>query len=169
MLPIITELRSRATEAAYRLTLAAATAVLAHLDPTPPVRPLPRRDTPTVPAAVDVPRLVADPATVFSADELDAIDPETIAHAADEFDQAGDQARAADRTKRRARKFLDRLPAGVYGAWLVERVESPRLVADLELIRATYAAAGLGDVPMRPCAPSLRVQRVEVPVLAVAA
>jgi hypothetical protein len=98
---------------------------------------------------------VPDPADTFAPDEMPA--PEAIEAAAADFAAAGDQARAADRTKRKARKLLDRLPAGRYGRFTVERVESARQTPDLEAIRATYTRLGLGDVPMRACAPSLRI------------
>ncbi|WP_322766502.1 hypothetical protein [Frankia sp. Cr1] len=154
--------RHRAAHAVRLVVLAAAEAVLNRLEPaTPATRPA---SAPTAvqvveSVAVDAPRLVVDPATVFSADELDALDPEIIAVSCGEFDQAADEARAADRTRRRAKKILDRLPAGLYGAWLVERVESNRLVADLDAVRATYQRLGLGDVPVKACAPGLRVSR----------
>jgi hypothetical protein len=98
---------------------------------------------------------VPDPADAYTAEEMPA--PEVIEAAATDFAAAGDQARAADRAKRKARKVLDRLPAGLYGRWQVERIESARQTPDLEAIRATYARLGLGEVPMRACAPSLRI------------
>lgn len=102
-----------------------------------------------------------DPAGVYSADDMPAV--EVIEAAAAEFERAADQARRADRGKRAARKVLDRLPAGQYGAWLVSRTPSSRQTADLDAIRATYKALGLGPVPMKSSAPSLKVERVEVP------
>ncbi|WP_406380794.1 hypothetical protein [Streptomyces sp. NBC_01618] len=98
---------------------------------------------------------VPDPADVFTDEEMPA--PEAIEEAAAEYAAAADQARAADRAKRKAKKLLGRLPAGIYGRWQVERVQSSRTTADLDSIRATYARLGLGPVPMRPCAPSLRI------------
>lgn len=98
---------------------------------------------------------VPDPADVYGPDEMPA--PEAIEEAVAAYAAAADAARAADRGKRRAKKVLDRLPAGVYGRWVVERVPSSRQTPDLEAIRATYARLGLGDVPMRTCAPSLRI------------
>ncbi|WP_206442862.1 hypothetical protein, partial [Candidatus Protofrankia californiensis] len=111
------------------------------------------------------PVIVADPTTVFTPDEMPAI--EAIERAAADFDADSDLARRADRGKRKARKILDRLPAGVYGSWIVDRVESNRMVADLETIRATYARLGLGDLPMKAPAASLRVMRAETVVPAV--
>ncbi|WP_250283175.1 hypothetical protein [Frankia sp. CiP1_Cm_nod2] len=130
-----------------------------------------RRTPASVTAATPVltaepgPIAVADPADVYTPDEMPAV--EVIEEAAASYETASEQARTADRGKRKARKLLDRLPAGVYGSWAVDRVESSRQTADLDAIRATYARHGLGDVPMRPCAPSLRVTRAAV--LAVAA
>ncbi|SMF64680.1 hypothetical protein [Streptomyces sp. Amel2xC10] len=104
--------------------------------------------------------LAADPADVFGLDEM----PETrdVEAAAVEYERAADQARRADRGKRAARKILDRLPAGRYGNWIVERVTSSRQTADLDAIRATYKRLGLGPVPMKSNAPSLKVRRAEV-------
>ncbi|MFE7620944.1 hypothetical protein [Streptomyces sp. NPDC057496] len=98
---------------------------------------------------------VPDPADVFTNEEMPT--PEEIEEAAAEYAAAADQARAADRAKRKSKKVLGRLPAGLYGRWEVERVQSSRVIADLDLIRATYDRLGLGPVPMRPVAPSLRV------------
>lgn len=127
----------------------------------------------------DAVRSVAAPATLFTEapaepvtapDPTDAYTPDDMPALADietaaaEFERAADQARRADRGKRAARKILDRLPAGQYGAWLVSRIPSSRQTADLDAIRATYKALGLGPVPMKTSAPSLKVERVEVPV-----
>lgn len=106
------------------------------------------------------PAAAPDPTDVYTPEEM----PETAAveAAAAEFDRAADQARRADRGKRAARKILDRLPAGLYGGWVVERVASSRETADLDAIRATYKRLGLGPVPMKQCAPSIKVRRAEV-------
>jgi hypothetical protein len=109
---------------------------------------------------------VPDPADVYTPDELPAV--AVIEAAAAELDRSADQARRADRGKRAAKKILDRLPAGLYGSWLVSRTPSSRQTADLDAIRATYKRLGLGPVPMKQSAPSLRVERVEVPVLVTA-
>ncbi|MFE9098938.1 hypothetical protein [Streptomyces sp. NPDC007264] len=105
------------------------------------------------------PTAAPDPADVYAPEEM----PETgvIEAAAAEYDRAAEQARRADRGKRAARKVLDRLPAGLYGAWIVERVTSSRQTADLDAIREIFKANGLGPVPMKPCAPSLKVRRAE--------
>lgn len=130
------------------------------------VRVLDRLGTAALPAAVElapaaVPApVVVEPAPVaapvlFAVDELPPL--EVIDAAAVAFDRAGEAARAGDRGKRKARKLLDRLPDGLYGRWMVERVASAKTTPDLEQIRADYTRAGLGEVPMRPCAPTLRV------------
>lgn len=101
----------------------------------------------------------ADPVDVLDADELPPV--ETIEAAAREYERAADQARRADRGKRAAKKVLDKLPAGIYGGWKVFRTPSSRQTPDLAAITATYKQLGLGPVPMKPCAPSLKVERVE--------
>lgn len=110
--------------------------------------------------AAEAPALAADPADTYSADDM----PELVAieRAALGYDLAADNARRADRAKRAARKILDRLPAGTYGNWIVERVASNRQTADLDQIRATYKRLGLGSVPMKDAAPSLKVRRAEL-------
>lgn len=100
-----------------------------------------------------------DPAGLYGADEMPETD--AIESAAREYERAADAARRADRGKRAARKILDRLPAGRYGTWIVERVTSSRQTADLDAIRATYKRLGLGQVPMKTNAPSLKVRRAE--------
>ena len=107
------------------------------------------------------PATAPDPANVYTADELPPL--AEIENAAAEYDRSADQARRADRGKRAARKVLDRLPTGLYGGWLVSRTPSSRQTADLDAIRATYKRLGLGPVPMKQSAPSLKVERVEVP------
>jgi hypothetical protein len=110
--------------------------------------------------ATEAPALAADPADTYSADEM----PELVAieRAALGYDLAADNARRADRAKRAARKVLDRLPAGTYGNWIVERVTSNRQTADLDKIRAIFKANGLGAIPMKDAAPSLKVRRAEL-------
>ncbi|WP_326787881.1 hypothetical protein [Streptomyces sp. NBC_00151] len=116
-------------------------------------QPAPAVET-EAPAVVEAP----DPTDLFADDELPAV--EDIARAALGYDLAADSARSADRAKRKHRKLLDRLPAGTYGAWLVRRVASSRQTVDLEKVRAIFEQHGLGDVPMRDNAPSLRVERI---------
>ncbi|MGV4889272.1 hypothetical protein ACSR0Z_22190 [Streptomyces viridosporus] len=122
---------------------------------------------PAEPAAVEPAVEVApDPAGLYEADEMP--DTETIEAAAAEYERAADQARRADRGKRAAKKVLDRLPAGVYGAWRVFRTPPSRQTPDLAEITRIFKAHGLGPVPMKPCAASLKVEVVE-PALSVAA
>ncbi|MFR0358612.1 hypothetical protein [Streptomyces sediminimaris] len=117
-----------------------------------------RSIAPEAPADVE-PVEAPDPADIYSADEM----PETatIEAAAREYERAADQARRADRGKRAARKVLDKLPAGIYGTWRIFRTPSSRQTPDLAAITATYKRLGLGPVPMKPCAPSLKVELVD--------
>jgi hypothetical protein len=110
----------------------------------------------TTPAAVEAP----DPAGLYEADEIPAV--EQIEAAAREYDRAADQARRADRGKRAAKKVLDKLPAGIYGSFRIFRTPSSRQTPDLAAITAIFKANGLGPVPMKACAPSLKVELVEV-------
>ncbi|MEU2584482.1 hypothetical protein ABZ612_16300 [Streptomyces avermitilis] len=102
---------------------------------------------------------VPDPADVLAADELPPV--EQIEAAAREYERAADQARRADRGKRAAKKVLDKLPAGIYGGWKVFRTPSSRQTPDLAEITRIFKANNLGPVPMKPCAPSLKVEQVE--------
>jgi hypothetical protein len=106
--------------------------------------------------------MAVEPADLFGPDELPPA--EDIAAAASAFMRAAEQARAADRGKRAARKLLDRLPAGLYGGWSVERIPSARQTADLDEIRRLFKAHNLGPVPMKASAPSLKVTRVTLAV-----
>lgn len=108
------------------------------------------------PAPVEAP----EPAGLYTDDDMP--DLAVIERAALSFDLAADNARAADRSKRKHRKVLDRLPAGTYGRWLVRRVASSRETPDLVAIRAIFERHNLGPVPMRQVAPTLRVERVDV-------
>lgn len=114
------------------------------------------------PAPIATPVAPADlpPVGLYEADEVPPV--EDIEAAAAAFDVAAQQSRAGDRGKRAARKILDRLPAGQYGRWLVSRKASSRQTADLDAIRETYKRLGLGPVPMKTSAPSLKVERVAV-------
>jgi hypothetical protein len=102
----------------------------------------------------------AGPADVFTAEEMPPA--ETIESAARGYDLASDNARAADRAKRKHRRLLDHLPAGQYGSWIVERVASNKTTPDLVAIRAIFEQHQLGEVPMRRVAASLKVRRVEI-------
>lgn len=108
------------------------------------------------PAPVEAP----DPADVLAAEELPPV--ETIEAAAREYERAADQARRADRGKRAAKKVLDKLPAGIYGTWRIFRTPSSRQTPDLAEITRIFKANNLGPVPMKACAPSLKVELVEV-------
>lgn len=94
-----------------------------------------------------------------------------IEQAAHSYEQARTRTNEAARLKRTAEKILKRTPDGEYGTVTVERFESSRQVADLEAIKAVFAAHGLGDVPMKRCAPSLTITIAETaaPVVPVAA
>ncbi|WP_053619731.1 hypothetical protein [Nocardiopsis sp. NRRL B-16309] len=107
------------------------------------------------------------------------VDPNNVPDVADieaaarKFEQARTEANAAARLKRQADRILKRTPSGVHGTVTVERVESSRQTADLDTIRALFAAHGLGDVPMKTCAPSIVVtladERADAPAFLVAA
>ncbi|MFJ2737697.1 hypothetical protein [Streptomyces sp. NPDC087317] len=105
------------------------------------------------PAVVEAP----DPAGMYEAAEMPEVD--AIEAAAAEYERAADQARRADRGKRAAKKVLDRLPAGIYGTWRIFRTPSSRQTPDLAEITRLFKAHGLGPVPMKACAPSLKVER----------
>lgn len=100
-----------------------------------------------------------DPAGLYDADEMPETN--TIEAAAREYDRAADQARRADRAKRASKKVLDRLPAGLYGSWRVFRTPSSRQTPDLAEITRIFKAHGLGPVPMKACAASLKVELVD--------
>jgi hypothetical protein len=108
------------------------------------------------PAAVE-----PDTSDFFGPDDMPA--DADIAEALAEFARAADQARAAERVKRRSKKLIDRLAAGVYGRFEVVREPSGRATVDLEAVRAHYKSLGL-ELPMKSAAPSLRVNRVVVDV-----
>lgn len=83
---------------------------------------------------------------------VDAIEAEAVA-----FDEAADKYRAGDRGKNRARKLLDKVPAGRYGRALVEWIPSNTDRADLDAIEAIFKAHNLGPVPMKRDRDSLKV------------
>lgn len=117
------------------------------------------------PVAQTATQPVAEPVEVFAPEELPAV--ADIEAAASMFFRAADQARTADRAKRKARKILDRLPAGRHGAWDIAREPSGRETVDLEAVRKLFKEHGLGPVPMRTSAPSLKVRKVELTSTAV--
>jgi hypothetical protein len=108
--------------------------------------------------ATPVMTTVDEPADVYAADELPPV--ADIEAAAALYFRAADQARTADRAKRAARKLLDRLPAGRHGAWDITREPSGRETVDLEQVRRLFKEHGLGPVPMKSSAPSLKVRKV---------
>jgi hypothetical protein len=105
-----------------------------------------------------------EPVEPFTPEEMPAL--EDIEAAAAEFWRAADAARAAERSKRRTKKILDRLTNGTYGGWTVERTESSRSTVDLDAVRKIFRQHGLGPVPMKASAPSLRISRLESDALA---
>lgn len=119
------------------------------LAPVPPARPV------AITSAPVVAQTVPDPAGLLTADEMPPL--AVIEADIERFLNATEQARAADRTKRAAKKLLDRLPAGRYGLFAVERIESPREIVDLDAVRRLFAANNLGELPMRRTAASLKV------------
>lgn len=111
------------------------------------------------PAATVEPVAAPDPADTYTADEMPAV--VDVERAALSFDLASDNARRADRAKRAAKKTLTRLPSGIYGAWKISRKPSARLTVDLAAVTAFYRQHGQ-TVPMKPCADSLVVERIEL-------
>jgi hypothetical protein len=119
--------------------------------------------TATETPAVVEPTEAPEPAGLFTEAELPAV--EEIERAALGYDLAADSARSADRAKRKHRRLLDQLPAGRYGAWIVERIASNKTTPDLVAIKAIFEQHQLGDVPMRSVAASLKVRRAPAEVV----
>lgn len=69
-----------------------------------------------------------------------------------------EQANAADKERRRLRKLIDEVPAGVWGRWRKSLGEPARIV-DMERVRELLMERGL-DVPMKDGAARLRVDAV---------
>lgn len=90
---------------------------------------------------------------------VDGPDTTTAELALAEYAAAVDQARAADRTKRRAKKTIDTLSSGVYGAFRLTRKASSRKVLDTTAVAAFYALHG-AELPMRTPADSVVVERI---------
>lgn len=144
-----------AARIARQILTATATRVLAATTPAP----APADPAPAKPAAKPL----------FTPAEIPAV-AEIEAHG-DLHKAAGEARRAGNRGIDRAEKTLKRLPAGVYGRVTIRWKQSTRLVADLDQIAADYARHGLGDVPMRRCAPTCVVTvapAVELPVTSLA-
>lgn len=110
-------------------------------------------------AATVEPVEALEPAGLFTEDELPPV--KDIERAALSYDLACDNARRADRGKRAAKRVLDKVPAGVYGRFRIFRTPSSRQTPDLAAITATYKRLGLGAVPMKPCAASLKVELLD--------
>ncbi|WP_042427478.1 hypothetical protein [Streptacidiphilus anmyonensis] len=87
---------------------------------------------------------------------------EDIAEAARLYFRACDEARSADRAKRKAKGILSKLRVGTYSGWEITREPSGRTVADLDEIKRIFKANGLGPIPVKASAPSLKVRRVEL-------
>lgn len=163
MLQLLTNPRTRRTLRGLLGTVSAAVRSITN----PAALVADQAETSTVVTTVEAP----DPAGLYTADEIPAT--EQIEAAAREYERAADQARRADRGKRAAKKVLDRLPAGVYGMYRIFRTPSSRQTPDLAEITRVFKANNLGPVPMKACAPSLKVELldtvpVDTPVLAAA-
>jgi hypothetical protein len=101
-----------------------------------------------------------EPTGLYEPDEMPST--EDIERAALRYDLAADSARRADRSKRAAKKILSKLPSdGIYGMWRVYRKPSARMTPDLEAIGQILRTHGIREIPMKPCADSLVVERVE--------
>jgi hypothetical protein len=74
---------------------------------------------------------------------------------------ANEDVKELTRTMRRSRKLIDTLTTGVYGGWILKWKPSTRQTPDLEAIAETYRRLGLGAVPMKDCADSISVEKVE--------
>lgn len=112
-----------------------------------------------VPSVVEQATQPAETPAVAVSAPVDLPDLAEIEAAAGAYERAADAARAAERSKRKANKVLSLVPAGVWGSWRIERVQSGRSTVDLDAVRAHYKALGL-EVPMKSSAPSLKVSRV---------
>ena len=111
--------------------------------------------------ATEAPTVEApEPAGLFTEDELPPV--ADIERAAVSYDLACDNGRRADRTKRAAKKVLDKVPSGQFGRYRIFRTPSSRMTPDLAEITRIFKANGLGAVPMKACAPSLKVELVEI-------
>lgn len=103
-----------------------------------------------------------DPDTTEFFTEQDMPPAEDIAEAARLYFRACDDARTADRAKRKAKGLLGKLRAGRYGDWEVYREPSNRPTVDLVAVRKIFKDHNLGPVPMRQSADSLKVRKVEL-------
>lgn len=113
------------------------------------------------PVPVPAPAAVEPDTTEFFT-EADMPAAEDIAEAARLYFRACDDARTADRAKRKAKGILSKLRNGRYGDWELVREPSGRTVADLDEIKRIFKANGLGPIPVKTSSPSLKVRRVQV-------
>jgi hypothetical protein len=86
---------------------------------------------------------------------------EAIEKAARMHEEAREATNSGGRLKRAADKVLKRVPDGVYGLATIQRFESSRQTADLDAIKALLELHGLGELPMKTCAPSLVITLAE--------
>lgn len=137
-----TKMIATAARIARQLLAAAATRVLTAIQPAPV-------------EAIPAPAKESKAKPLFTPGEMPTV-ADIEAHG-DVHQAAADAKRAGGRGIYRAEKLLSRLPDGVYGRVTVAREESNRLVADLDAIAAILREHGLGEIPMRRCAPTLRI------------
>lgn len=104
------------------------------------------------------PVAAAEPAGLYGPDDMPPV--EDIERAALGYDLAAESARSADRAKRKHKAVLGKLPSGIYGRYRIFRTPSSRSTPDLAEITRIFKAHGLGAVPMKPCAASLKVELV---------
>ncbi|MFK3735670.1 hypothetical protein ACI2LJ_36000 [Streptomyces sp. NPDC088090] len=92
--------------------------------------------------------------------------PDEIMAAAERHEEAREEYNGASRTKRAARRVLDRVPTGIYGPWAVAWVQPARREWDREAIAAFYHRHG-EEVPTRPAPLQLKLTRVVTEPVAV--
>lgn len=88
------------------------------------------------------------------------VDMEAAASALGAFFEANEEVKELERTKRRAKKLIATLKAGVYGTWKLSWKPSARETPDLEAIARIFRENGLGDVPMKQCSDTMEVSKV---------
>lgn len=112
-------------------------------------------------AAADVIAKLADRLdTQEQPEEIQRPTDERIEKSCEEYAEAAERAREADKVKRQAKKTLGELKAGIYGHWRLTWKQSNRKVVDGDSVRRIFESHGLGPVPMRTVAPSLVLERV---------
>ncbi|MFC9342886.1 hypothetical protein ACFT0G_06175 [Streptomyces sp. NPDC057020] len=90
-------------------------------------------------------------------DDIPAVD--QIEAAAERHEEAREQYNDASRTKRAARRVLDRVPTGIYGPWAVSWVQPTRRDWDRDAIADFYQRHG-EEIPTKLAAPMLKLTRV---------